>query len=95
MGGPGIYSMREIGQLAFEIQGKPPVIKQTSPAVASFAIGVSRFFNMQKADMREIIAHHCVNDAIGPTKGKISLETFFESLRQSKHITRRGLVGLD
>ena len=80
VGGPTIYSYREIGELAFEVLGKPPTIRSVPAWVVKLTGSLLRPFNEQYSAIAKGMATIMQKDFVAPKAGTHQLRCFFEKL---------------
>lgn len=80
VGGPEIFSRREIAELAFRILGKQPRVFRV-PAIA-FRLGAKglRLANPRLGELFEFVAAVSVFDGIAPSIGRLRLEDHFRKV---------------
>jgi uncharacterized protein YbjT (DUF2867 family) len=80
VGGPSIYSQKEIGDLAFSILAKPPKISEIPIGLAKTAVIWMRLFNKHSADLFDFFVTGAQQDMVAPAFGSCELETYFREL---------------
>jgi len=79
-GGPVIYSVREIAELAFSTLGKKPKVTRIPPLLAKAAVKLIRPFNKQMSDLADFLIAAGENDGVAPATGSHSLRSYYEEL---------------
>ena len=77
IGGPEIFTWREIAELAFEAVGRPVRVTTIPPVLARGAIAAIRPFNHRAADTMGFVAWGLVTDCVGERVGSRRLGDFF------------------
>lgn len=80
VGGPVIYSIKEIAELAFSILGKKPKITRIPPWLAKSAVIAIRPFNKQMSDLAEFFIVASQSDGVAPATGSYTLEGYYQEL---------------
>jgi len=80
VGGPVIYSVREIAELAFSILGKKPKITRIPPWLAKTAVMVIRPFNKQLSDLADFFVAAGEGDGVAPATGENTIESYYQEL---------------
>ena len=80
VGGPVIYSIKEIAELAFSILGKKPKITRIPPWLAKSAVIAIRPFNKQMSDLAEFFIAASQSDGVAPATGSYTLEGYYQEL---------------
>ena len=85
VGGPAIYSHKEIAELAFESLSQPPRITYVPDFIRKLALKLAPIF-MSKAAFGplEFFLHVMAMNMVAPPYGSYSLESFFRELAQTK-----------
>jgi len=87
VGGPEIFSYREIAKLAFSVIGKKPKIVDIPSAIVNITIKVFRAFSVRYAELFEFFSTAMQNDSIAPAYGSHYLKDYYEKLLNGKHNT--------
>jgi len=80
LGGPETFSMREIGELAFQVLGRPARFGRIPFGLLRAGSTLSRPFNENASALLEMFALMSGVDGIAPAVGKRRLEDFFREL---------------
>ena len=80
VGGPVIYSTKEIAELAFSILGKKPKITRIPPWLAKSAVIAIRPFNKQMSDLAEFFIVASQSDGVAPATGSYTLDDYYQEL---------------
>jgi uncharacterized protein YbjT (DUF2867 family) len=80
VGGPIIYSYREIAELAFDVLGKPPKIRRVPVWAVKLAASLIRPFSAKYHALVAGLATIMQNDFIAPQVGTHTLKDFYERL---------------
>ncbi|MCA9596297.1 MAG: SDR family oxidoreductase [Myxococcales bacterium] len=86
IGGPDVFSMRGVGELAFEKLGKPPRFGSLPAWVLKAGAAMAKPFNQNAATFLSMFAV-LSGDAIAPQVGKRHLADFFSGLCQDSDST--------
>jgi uncharacterized protein YbjT (DUF2867 family) len=89
VGGPEVFSQREIAELAFRTLGKAPRYGHAGPGVLRFAAALLRPFNANASALARMFALLGERDAVGPPHGDHRLEDHFEGLAKGLPGERR------
>ncbi len=84
VGGPVIYSQREIAKLAFSTLGKSPKITRIPVWLANGAIGLIRLFNKHTADLFDFFVTAGQYDNVAPQFGIYALKDYYQELSSSR-----------
>ena len=79
-GGPVIYSVRDIANLAFSSLGKNPRITRIPPWVAKAVVNAVRPFNKQKSDLAAFFIAAGEGDGVAPATGSHTLINYYQEL---------------
>jgi uncharacterized protein YbjT (DUF2867 family) len=79
VGGPEIFTYREIAQLAFQSLRKPARITAVPVWVMRSVIAVTRIFSKHQAELLAFFTTATTSDVVAPRVGTHSLEAHFES----------------
>jgi uncharacterized protein YbjT (DUF2867 family) len=79
-GGPVIYSLQEIAELAFSTLGKTPKITRVPLWLAKAAIVALRPFNKQMSDLADFFIAAGQSDGVAPAIGKHTLANYYKEL---------------
>ena len=77
VGGPEVFTWREVATCAFEALGKPARISRVSPMVLKPLIGIMQLFNKRKADTLRFVSWSMTHDCMGQTTGTHKLLDFY------------------
>lgn len=77
VGGPDIFSRKQIYELAFAALGRPPRFMNVSPAMMKWGAKVVKFWNPRQSELLEFAAHVSVCDGIAPAVGQRNLVDYF------------------
>lgn len=80
VGGPDVFTYREIAQLAFRTQGKPVRITSVPVSVAKLVIAVTRPFNRHQGELLAFFATEMTRDTVAPPTGVHKLDAYFHEL---------------
>ena len=80
VGGPSVFSQREIGELAFSILGKSPKVSIIPIGLTKAAISLLRPFSKHSADLFDFFIAGAQQDMVAPAFGTCELETYFREL---------------
>ncbi len=80
VGGPDIYTMREIVQTVFECAGKPMKLHAIPPGLARAFATLIHPFHPGAADFLRFFMYEMLNDGIGEIHGVHHIRDFFASL---------------
>jgi uncharacterized protein YbjT (DUF2867 family) len=79
-GGPDMFTMREIGELAFDVLGKRPQISSIPPWLLTMAGTAALPFNVNLASLILMMSAFAAGDALCETYGTHRLRDFFRRL---------------
>ncbi len=82
-GGPVVYSMNEVAELAFSILGKPPKVMHIPAWMASVGVKTVRLFNRHAADLFDFFVTAGEVESIAPQFGSHTLDEHYRALLQS------------
>ncbi|MCD6087829.1 MAG: SDR family oxidoreductase [Candidatus Hydrothermae bacterium] len=80
VGGPQVFTYREIAELAFRIIGKSPRITNIPPGLMRFIAGLIKPFNSKYHTLARFFTEAMTHDFVAPPRGKIRLEDYFREL---------------
>jgi uncharacterized protein YbjT (DUF2867 family) len=80
LGGPDVLSLRDIGELAFRVQGREPRFSRVPAGVVRAAGALVRPFNTNLGALLSAFAIMNTHDGIAPALGRRRLEDFFREL---------------
>jgi len=80
VGGPSIYSQKEIGELALSILEKPPKISTIPLGLAKAAVTLTRLFSKHTADLFDFFITGAEQDMVAPAYGSCELAAYFREL---------------
>ena len=79
-GGPDILTQQEVGELAFDVVGKPVKMTRIPLWLARSLARLLGRLNRQFGDLAEFIVTAGEVDAVGPARGTTTLRSYFEEL---------------
>jgi uncharacterized protein YbjT (DUF2867 family) len=79
-GGPDILTQQEVGELAFDVVGKPVKMTRIPLWLARSLARLLGRLNRQFGDLAEFIVTAGEVDAVGPPRGTTTLRSYFEEL---------------
>lgn len=82
-GGPDIMTQREAAQLAFDVVGKPAKITAIPMWLARGLAKFIALLSRQFGDLADFIVTAGDIDGVGPKRGRTSLKSYFETLRDT------------
>ncbi len=85
VGGEEVFSRREIAELAFEVLGRPPVIRQISPRLFKAMISPVHVLNPRVYALLEFGLAVSQGDCVAPRVGKLRLGDYFRELLPPTH----------
>jgi uncharacterized protein YbjT (DUF2867 family) len=80
VGGPEVYTRREIAELAFSVLGKPPKLVSLPPAFMRAALQPLRLFDQRLYEFFEFGVAVSTRDVVAPPTGRTSLRRHFRQL---------------
>lgn len=80
VGGPVIYSVQDIAELAFLTLGKKPKITHIPTGLATAAIRAIRPFNKQMSDLVDFFVAAGKGEGVAPTNGSYTLPRYYREL---------------
>jgi len=80
VGGPQVFSYRQIAELAFKVLHKPVRITSLSPRFLNFSAQVIRPFSALGADLIQFMMTAMTNEGIAPQYGVNTLECYYREL---------------
>lgn len=95
VGGPSIFTQREIAELAFSALGKPPKISTIPLGLAKAAIRLMRPFSRHSADLFEFFITGAEHDMAAPQYGDRSLRSYFQQLAYDSGLNSEAAVSSD
>ncbi|MBX7218485.1 MAG: SDR family oxidoreductase [Blastocatellia bacterium] len=78
VGGPEIFTRRQIVEMCFEVLGKQPKISVVSPAIVRSALPLVRLFHRRMANLVHFGMEVGLTEVVAPTYGKRTLRQYFE-----------------
>jgi len=81
IGGPDIFTRREIAELAFHVLGKRPRIMRLPAAVLRAGAAVAGIVNPRVGELLEFATAVSTTECVAPRTGQLRLEDYFGSLR--------------
>ena len=79
-GGPEVFTQKQAAELAFQVLGKEPRIKQFPTKWAKRLVKAIKLINKQFGDLGEFIVTAGEVDGVAPSTGAITLKDYFEEL---------------
>ena len=95
VGGPSIYTQREIAELAFTVLRKPAIISAIPLRLAKIAIRLMRIFSRHNADLFEFFVSGSDCDMVAPLYGHLPLRAYFQRLAHPNRSSSRVAVSTD
>lgn len=95
VGGPVIYTQREIAELAFSMLGKPPKISTIPIGMAKTAIPLMRLFNRHSADLMAFFISRAEQDMVAPQYGYRGLRSYFRKLASASGYKTKAVIRAD
>jgi uncharacterized protein YbjT (DUF2867 family) len=80
VGGPDVYTRREVTELAFEALGRPPKITSLPPGLVRALVAPVRLFDRRLYDLLEFGVAVGTADVVAPPYGTHSLAEYFRRL---------------
>ncbi len=80
VGGPDVYTYREIAELAFSVAGREPKITSIPPKLASLLIEAIRPFSRHYYTLAKFFLIALQNDSVAPSTGVHHLEDYYREL---------------
>jgi uncharacterized protein YbjT (DUF2867 family) len=80
VGGPEIFTHRQIAEIALGALGKPPMISSIPVWVMRPLISVTKLFNRHEGELLAFLTTAMSIDAVAPTSGERTLEAHFREL---------------
>lgn len=80
VGGPDIFTYREMAELAFSIVGREPKITSIPPALANLLVGAIRPFSKHYYTLAKFFMIAMQNDFVAPPTGTHHLEDYYREL---------------
>lgn len=80
VGGPDVFTYREIALLAFRIQGKPVRVASVPVSLSKLIIAVARIFNRHQGELLAFLTTEMSRDAVAPPTGTHKLDAYFHEL---------------
>jgi uncharacterized protein YbjT (DUF2867 family) len=80
LGGPDTFTLRGVGELAFEVLGKRPRFATIPTALVRAVAAVARPFNANAAALGQAFVAMVSHDAVAPSVGSRRLRPFYEQL---------------
>ena len=85
VGGPEIFTWRELADYAFQALGRPAKVTRVPSAVLSPLVGALGVFNPRRADMMRFVSWSMLHDCVGEPTGTHRLLDFYH-----RHTIGRG-----
>ncbi|MEJ2599478.1 MAG: SDR family oxidoreductase [Anaerolineales bacterium] len=95
VGGPSIFTQREIAELAFSALGKPSKISTIPLGLAKAAIRLMRLFSRHTADLFEFFVTGAEHDMVAPQYGDRSLRSYFQQLAYASGLNSKVVIPHD
>lgn len=95
VGGPSIFTLREIAELAFSALGKSPKISTIPLGPAKAAIRLMRPFSRHTADLFEFFVTGAEHDMVAPQYGDRSLRSYFRQLACARGFSSEAAIPSD
>jgi uncharacterized protein YbjT (DUF2867 family) len=80
VGGPEIMTWREVAELAFAIQARPPKVTRIPAWLMGSVVRLVRLFNRHQGELLAFFTTMATIDVVGPATGSHSLEEHFRKL---------------
>ncbi len=80
VGGPDVFTYREITELAFSVVGREPKITNIPPALANLLVGAIRPFSKHYYTLAKFFLIAMQNDFVAPSTGTHHLEDYYWEL---------------
>ncbi len=84
VGGPEIFSYREVAELAFRVLRRPPVLIPLPLWIGDAMLGVARLLNRDIADIISFALAVSRMDSVAPSHGTRRLEDYFREMEGQK-----------
>jgi uncharacterized protein YbjT (DUF2867 family) len=84
-GGPDIMTQREAAELAFDVAGNPPKITVIPMWLARGLVKFIALLSTQFGDLADFIVTAGEIDGVGPSRGTITLRSYFEALHSTEN----------
>ena len=87
VGGPEIFTYREIGKLALEAQGKQVKITSVPISLMRFIVAATKIFSKHRGELLAFFLTAMTTDVVAPTTGTRTLKAHYEECaqRETKH----------
>ncbi len=85
VGGPVVYTYREIAELAFSVIGRKPKITSIPVALLKLIVKAIRPFNRHYYTLAEFFLRAMQNDFVAPKTGTHSLKEYYEEFLQYRN----------
>jgi uncharacterized protein YbjT (DUF2867 family) len=95
VGGPSVFTQREIAQLAFSVLGQSPKISTIPLGLAKAAIRLMRPFSRHTADLFEFFVSGAEHDMVAPQYGHRTLSEYFRQLVSASGLDSQAIVPID
>ena len=95
VGGPSVFTQREIAELAFSAMGMPPKIWAIPLGLAKAAVRLMRLFSRHSADLFEFFVTGAEHDMVAPQYGHRALSTYFRQLAHVSSLNSEAVVPTD
>jgi uncharacterized protein YbjT (DUF2867 family) len=80
IGGPDVFTRREIAELAFHVLSKPPRVLHLPPAVFRWSSRAAGLVNPRLRDLFEFVTAVSTSDCVAPVLGRLRLEDHFRAV---------------
>lgn len=77
IGGPDVFTWKQLAETAFSALGKEPRITTIPPAVLTPILGIASLVTPRKADILRFVTWGMLNDSVGEPTGTLRLADFF------------------
>jgi len=81
VGGPEIMTWREVAELAFAIQARPPKVTRIPAWLMWSVVRLVRLFNRHQGELLAFFATMATTDVVAPATGSHSLKEHFQKLK--------------
>ena len=95
VGGPAIYTQREIAELAFSVLGKPTKISTIPMGMAKTAIPLIHLFNKNSADLMAFFISGAEQEMVAPQYGYRGLRSYFRKLASASGYKPKAVIRAD
>ena len=95
VGGPVIFTQREIAELAFSVLEKPPKISTIPLGLARAATRLMRPFSRHTADLFEFFVTGAEHDMVAPQYGHRTLSVYFQQMASASGLDSQAVISID